>query len=338
MTKYIIFIILVYLSMACSSPITPTNIPAPLVPSTLTLDSTSGTGADAGTATVRATVKNKTALVVPGTTVKFTATAGTLVPSDATTNANGVATVSLKSEPGTSVTVTATAGFASNSIAVALTAAPPKAPLPVPPIPLPPIPPLPVPPVPRPPTTPAPSYGVTLSVSPAVPLVDQPVTFTVTATPLNGAEPATKFSWRFANGSAPVETTTPFVTFEYGATGTFLVSVTASGGVATGTGSLNITVSELIPVVAVSCSVGIHVTFQTTCVATATLNGVAVLSTNIIDTSWDFGEGFPPAAMAGNVSPPYTYLFAATFTVRASVRVVGATKPGVGTTTTTILP
>lgn len=222
----------------------------------------------------------------------------------------------------------------------------PPAPVPVPPAPTPAPTPTPTPtPTPRPPAppaplppTPAPSYSVTLSVSPAIPLVDQPVTFTATATPLNGAQPATKFSWRFASGSAPVETTTPFVTFEYGATGMFLVSVTATGGVATGTGSLSITVSELIPVVSVSCSVGIHVTFQTTCVATATLNGRLLPSTDIIDTSWDFGEGFPSTAMAGNISPPYTYLFAATFTVRATVRVTGATKPGVGTTTTTILP
>lgn len=185
---------------------------------------------------------------------------------------------------------------------------------------------------------PIPSYSVNLTTSPVAPLVGQPVTFTATAVPVNGAVPATSYSWSFASGSAPVPSSAPTITFTYGAKGDFLVSVTAAGAGASGKGFLSITVADAIPVISVNCSTGVHATFQTICVATATMNGAILPSTDIIDTIWDFGEGFPARGMAGNVSPPYTYLFAAMFTVRASVNVVGATGLGIGTTTTTILP
>lgn len=322
-------------TVACSdSPTTATVIsasPSPdlVIPASLSLDSLSG---EAGTAVLQAVVRNKTQAVIPGVTVVFTTAAGTLDPDKATTNDKGIAQSTLKSEPG-SVKVTATVGTLSTSTLVAVQPPPPA---PAPRQPQPPAPPPPPPPPPAP--APAPSYVVNLMVSPAVPLVGQPVTFTATVSPANSAGPATNYSWSFAAGSAPVPSTVPTITFTYGATGDFLVRMTATGAGSSGTGSLFITVGEAIPTITVSCNTGVRATLQTFCVATATMGGALVPSTDIIDTTWDFGEGFPAVAFAGNVSPPHTYLFAATFTVRASVRVVGATGPGIGTTTTTILP
>ena len=198
---------------------------------------------------------------------------------------------------------------------------------------------------PAPPPPPAPSYTVTLAVSPTPVLVGASPTLTATVTRNNGAVAATSFAWDCSGTGALIVTTaitTQSCTYPVAGTITSKVTVTGGAGAtaASGSGSVSVTVSTAIPVVTVNCSTGVHLASASTCVVSATLGTppVVVPSANITSVSWDFGDG-TTVTTPSNLSPSHTYASTNTFTVVASnVIVTGATGPGTGSTTTTIVP
>lgn len=194
---------------------------------------------------------------------------------------------------------------------------------------------------PAPPAPPAPSYTVTVVAAPSALLIGASSTLTATVTQQNSAPAPTSFAWD-CDGNGVAEVTNALTTHScaYPVAGVIVSKVVVSGvGVTAVTGTANVTVTTAIPVVTVSCSTGIHLGAASTCVVSATLGGLVVPSGNITSVSWDFGDGVTTTNTAGNVSPAHTYGSANPFTVSASnVLVVGATGPGSGSTSTTILP
>jgi PKD repeat protein len=128
--------------------------------------------------------------------------------------------------------------------------------------------------------TPLPSYSVSLAAAPASIVATTSTTFTATVTAQNGAPTPTNYAWTFGDGSALVNTAGPSTSHTYLTVNTFSASViaTATGGTPSGTGTIGVTVTPLIPVIAVNCSIGVKVTATSTCIASATLIGAPVPS------------------------------------------------------------
>lgn len=330
----LVVLLVVLTAAACKGPTAPSATPAPppdpTRPASILLDFTTGIRS----AAVRAYVRNDAMAMLPDVVVTFSTNLGALSTEKATTNDKGVAETTVNGEPG-SAKVTASVGTLTGSTLVVLQSAPPPLP---PDVPQPPPPPIPPPP---PPPTPVAGYLVGLVAAPTPALIGIPVTFTATATPVNGAPAATSYAWTFGDGSPLLTTPTASTTYPYASAATFTVRVTATGGTAVGTAFTSVTVVAAIPVVSVNCSTGVHLTTPrtpSTCVAAATLGGVGVPSSDITSVTWDFGDGPPPIIGAGNVSPPHNYPTSASYIVFATATVTGATGPGTGSGTTTILP
>lgn len=313
-------------SCAYHTPVEPTVIilPSPTVPASIALGAVSGTGANAGTATIIAAVQNADGGRIPKTAVDFVADAGTLSVTHVITNDNGEAQTVLTASAAT--TVHATAGSVTRQILAAIQPAPPNYPPAPPPV----IPPPPPPPSPLPP--PAPSYGVTMTPTPNSVVSGGSVTLSATATPQNGAPTPASFAWDCdGNGTVDFTTTTSSQACTYPTVGTFSPKVTVTGGAAVGVGSATVTVTaQPVPVVTVNCNT---VTWPsiTSCNVSATLNGAAVPSSNITNVDWDFGD--TGTATTSNNLAMHAYAAPGTYTVVVSnVTVTGTTAKGSGST------
>jgi hypothetical protein len=225
------------------NPAQPTTVEAPKagVPTRIELAATPGVGAEAGSGTISARVLDAFATALAGQTLTFSVSDGaTLSASSAVTDQSGVARATLTGPPGTGVTIYATVGAVTQHTQIALqTPPPPPAPF------VPPIAPLPVPP--PPPVPPAP-------VMPTVQLTGTPgavgfgggITFTATASSLNG-ETVIAYQWDLdstigleGTTTGPTRTGGPYTTAGvYVAT----VKITTSLG-RTATGTCNYTVTN----------------------------------------------------------------------------------------------
>jgi len=140
-----------------TSPSTLVGQPQAGVPARLELNASPGIGAQGGTGTITARVVDGLAGNVPGVTVTFTVSDGTLDASSAVSDGNGLAKVSITGPTGV-VQVTASTGTLQSKTQLAIQPVPPPA-IPVTPFPAP----QPPPPAPQP-TPPPPPPPVTLSV------------------------------------------------------------------------------------------------------------------------------------------------------------------------------
>ena len=158
---------------------------------------------------------------VGNVTIQLTATAGTLTPAEAVTDAHGYVTVRWSGTQ--DATVTATVGDLVQSVKI-------TAPIPTPPLPAPRPRPEPTPTPAPAPTAPAlPAFVVTLTpAAPSVP-VNQAQAYTAAVTNLQPGETVVSYSWQFEEGSAAAFTTVvPVRSFAYATHGTKRPQVTVT--------------------------------------------------------------------------------------------------------------
>lgn len=201
----------------------------------------------------------------------------------------------------------------------------------------------PPPPPPSPQSAPVPFYSVVLVASPSSVFTGGSSTLTATVTANNGA-PATpsSFAWDCTNdGTVDFTTASTSQACSYPTAGTITAKVTVSNGAAGGTGTTTVTVTTPPPpTVTLNCSTGAKVVppNPSTCVASATVNGVLVPSSRITQVVWTFGDGTPDETSLSNTSAPHQYLSSNTFTVFGTATISGVSGTVTGSTTTTVAP
>jgi PKD repeat protein len=194
---------------------------------------------------------------MPGVSVAFSATAGTLTPGVATTDANGEARSTLTS--GRETTVTATVGSKTATLTLSVDVAP----------------------------------SVTITPPPTI-VEEQPAAFTLTVSASSGALPITQAHIDFGDGTSqslgalPVGTTS--VSHIYGSDGTFTVTLTltdSSGAVST---------QRTVVVVTPAVPIGVSLTYSPAAPAvnqavTFTAATTVPTGVSIERYRWTFGDG-----------------------------------------------
>lgn len=252
--------------------------------------------------TVSAYVQNVHGAPLQGITVRFTSDAGALSPASAVTNADGHAASTLSAS--TDVHVTATVGTLS---ARATVLAPVIPPTPTPP----------TPPVGPTPTPPPPSPSVFLNVS-ASATTGVPLNFNVSSA-------ATGVVWQWSFGDGATAQTTAFNTSHtYTSAGVYAASVAGAG---TPTANATITVTDPVAptpttpapslTVTVGCLAATHAT-ATFCNVSATDQTGAVVTSQLTNVTWDWGDGTPAAAQGVTTSHTYAQGGVYVIGVRAS--------------------
>ncbi len=258
-----LLLVVALLSLGCgSSPTSPTAQPvSPAAQNSLTLSAVTGHGADAGHATVTATLRTPTGAAASDVPVIFDTSTGILSASAVLTIGNGTATTTVTATTATTATLTAIAFGTSASMAVAIEAPPPSPPPPPPPpnppptgpVPPPPIPPstpppspTPTPPVPAPtPPPPAVTVAVSVTASATQIVVGSSSMLHATASVSNGAA-ITSYAWD-CNGDGIVDATTIAPTSStvcvYPTVGTFAATVTAVSGSLSGMAGVTVHVT-----------------------------------------------------------------------------------------------
>ena len=223
--------------------------------------------ASGGTSTITATVFDANDNVLPGVSVNFTTTAGTVSPSTATTNSSGRATTTLTTSAAATVSATAGGGITTApTVQVGVVAAP----------------------------------AVSISGPSAAQTAGQPTTFTVGVTPSTGGGTITDVRVDFGDGNSQdlgtLTGTGISVSHTYSSAGTYVatLSVTDSTGQVTKE-STSVTVTAAVPI-----SITVAVTSPTTTpythpivigfTATVASNG-SVSAPSIDHYSWNFGDG-----------------------------------------------
>lgn len=184
---------------------------------------------------------------------------------------------------------------------------------------------------------PAAAYAVSLSPNPAAAATGANLVLTATVTPI-GAPAVTTWTWDCDTSTLATDAATPTTaTCVYPVAGTFIARVTVVGGGVTGTATTTVTVADPVPVITVVCAQPTPAALTENCHVDATLNGSAVLSSNITSVDWDFGDGTTTTATAGNSAPSHTYASAGPRTIRATnVIVVGTSAKGSGSANVTV--
>lgn len=199
--------------------------------------------------------------------------------------------------------------------------------------------------IPAPPPPPGPSYTVTLAANPSTVIVNETSTLTATATPVNGAGQPESYAWDCnGDGTTDFTTTTNSQTCRYttvSAPGVPTVSrVTVTGGAASGTASVNVTVTAGAPLAAQvtavpsgTLTIGQPVTF------TATLSSTGPVPTSGLTWEWDFdGDSTIDVVSAAHGNPDgqtttYGSAGVKTLKVKATDTATGRTANGTRTVT-----
>lgn len=253
-------------------------------------------GPGGGSAQVVALVRDVSGNALPGTSVAFTTTAGTLSSGVVTTDGNGEARTTLTTARET--TVKATVGAQTGEVTVPVDLAP----------------------------------SVTISVSPPAPVEDQTVTFAITVSPATGGLPITQARIDFGDGTSQqlgALSGSTSVAHVYRNDGTFTVTLTLTdaGG--------NVSTQRTVVVVSAAAPIGVVLAYSpptgnvvgqvVTFTATTTLpSGVFVER-----YEWTFGDG-TSSTTTGNVR---THVYTTPGTRKVTVRAVGTNgSTGIGET------
>lgn len=242
-----------------------------------------------GSSQITATVSDSSGNSLSSVPVTFTTTAGSLSSSVATTGLSGQATVTLTTSREAKVTAavggSGTGAVTPAEITVTLG------------------------------VTPGISFGTT---TPASPVEDQPVTFTLNITPGATSDPFQNVVINFGDGTGdqslgPVNANTS-VSHTFNRSGTF--TVTATGTTANGDTSRAvtiITVSDRAPI-------GVEVSPTTTTAGTSTTYTVTLTpsTTSVRRIDWDFGDGTPDQSTTGR-STSHVYTLPGTYVLEVSV-------------------
>jgi PKD domain len=201
-------------------------------------------------------------------------------------------------------------------------------------------PPNPAPPVPPNPTlpTPGPSLAVTLSASAPTTDIFSAVTFTATATPHNGAGPATSYDWDF-NGDGTLElsgTPSNIENYQYPTIGAMTAIVTAHAGTIVGSGQTIVTVTAPPLAVSISATPAGPYNTATAVTFTATVTSLGPLPSTF-HWDWDLDDDPTPNVIHQGSIPTdsVTYTFSATGTHDIRVKV---TDPATGRSATATRP
>lgn len=265
---------------------------------------------------VTATVLTADGHFVANVAVSFTASAGTLAPAAATTDANGAARVVL-ANAGNAV-VGASAGAIQASLGVLGSIA-------------------------TPPVTPGPGPTPTPTPTPSTPtaILNVATNGTVGASLAFGVSaPALGQTWTWTFGDGASAQTTAFSTgHTYTAPGSYTATVAAPGIVA---GHALITITDPIVVTpapvssfvaTLNCTAAAHGS-PTGCNVTATYNGTTVPSASFTSVAWDFGDGATTVTSTPVVTR--TYAVAGSYTVIANVNAGTFDGPKSATVTKTL--
>lgn len=311
------------LSLGCAdhqfdNPAAPTPAPDPTVPSTLNLDATPGTGDNAGTATITATVRNAAGKPLNAITVGFSVDSGT-IPASAATNVAGVAMVTLNAPAGPAK-VTAKVGSTLSIFSLVAIQPTPAAP----------------PSSPNPPAPPPPP-----------PVVTVPLTVKLTVTPgtagsstlfgISTSGAVTNASWTFGDGASA--TGLPTVTHAYAA-GVYQASVTVGGALGrSASDSVAVVIAAPPPppaapvpaiTVKLGCVDGTSATAvtptPTDCNVSATDQTGAIVTASITQVVWNWGDG--AVQTVNGVLNQRQYLQSGAYTVFVTVTANGLTNTG----------
>jgi PKD repeat protein len=286
--KWLLVGLVACLGMACAykNPATPSTTAAVTsgAPASITLRILEGTGTSVGRDVVTATVLDATGKGVPGQTVTFATSAGTVSPSPVVTDSGGLAQSTLVSAR--AATVTASAG---NVQATAVTSAQPL-------------------------------VSITLSVTPAVTL-GTATPLAVTITRASAAAQVQAVALDFGDGQvialdpATVSTT---VLHTYQSTGTF-TAILAITEAQTGTQQTQTPITVTAPPPVPSLSVTLTVTPPTPAAGTAvTLTAPISYTAGANVWVWNFGDGSTGRTTSSNATI-YTYVSAGTYTAKVTV-------------------
>lgn len=286
--------------VACS--MGPTN-PIPTTPSktvgpatTIALNVVPAVGADAGKASLAATVKDDAGQGIGYTTVIFLTSAGTIDPVRVTTDAMGLAQAQLAAAPGQAVTVTAVSGSATASKSLLMTG------------------------------------GGALTVT----LSADPVAFgapSILKANVVGATYPIFSGWNFGDGQT-TSNSAYAVQHTYGTTGSYTASVSvidALGHIASASTSVVVTPAALTVKIACTSTAAPGVTIP--CNVTATDATGAVVTGQLSSTTFDWGDGTMTTVAGQHGS--HAYLAVGTYIIAATAH-VGATQSGAATTSVTV--
>jgi hypothetical protein len=205
-----------------------------------------------------------------------------------------------------------------------------------PPPPLSPAPPPPPPPTPAP--TPTPAVTVSLAATPDEAETNVVVSFTATATPVNGASPVSSYDWDFGDGTPVTTTPANSNTHAYTVPGEKIAIVTAHAGTIASSAQKTVVIIPRKLFVSLTASpgpytVGMVVTF------TATVTSTGPVPAQL---TWEWDEnadGTPDATVADQPSPQSRNILITATTPATSPRLirVTVTDPPTGRTATTTL-
>lgn len=314
--------------------------PQPGIPSRLELSANPGTGAAAGTGTIRVRVLDAFATALPDQTVAVTASVGELSAADAVTDAKGAAVFTITGPEGAAIVITATVGTIAQKTSIAMQLKPAD-PLPLVPPTFPP--PSPPPPPPPPPTPPIPSYTVTVSASPASLVVNGSATLTASVVLVNGATAPTSYVWDCdANGSFESPTTGNVVACPYTTAGTIKSAVRVTGANASGSGSVDVTVAAAAPLlVSIGAPTPVLVVKDVSNTFRATVTSAGSVPATL-QWEWDDnGDGVYEVIVNGASSPndhAVSYGTAGDKTIKVRVTDLATGRTAIGTRTVTVAP
>lgn len=162
-------------------------------------------------------------------------------------------------------------------------------------------------PTPPPPPPPSPTYLVAASASPTSVVIGDPTTITATAIAQNGAPAATSYQWDCTNdGTIDQTTATPSVQCSYTSAGVKTVGVTARSASAAGSGTTTVTVTNGAPLF-----VGVVASKQDPAIGESVIFTATVTSSGPIPSSFewywdDTSDGVVNAFETGSSPRSYT--------------------------------
>jgi PKD domain len=299
-------VVLTLLGVAGCAYDNPTQPAPPVVnlsaPAQVTVGAAPGTGTQAGTATVSATVQNVNGAGLSNVVVTFVTTRGTIAPAQVATGANGVATATLTASD--TADVTASVGtLTAHTLVVATGGNTP----------------------PTTPTLPVSFLNVSGSGTTGVPLL-----FSVSSSAVGAT-----WNWSFGDG-ANDQSTAFSISHTYGRAGVYVATVSSTAATSS-SATITVTDPTNVPtpthsgfVASMTCPVS--ATLTQACNVAVTVDGSPLPSGSITNVTWDWGDGKTDPNLTSPVKT-HTYDNAGTYTVFASV--TGAPPLGNPQTATT---
>jgi PKD repeat protein len=256
-------------------------------------------GANGGSVQLIATVRDESGNPIAGVPVTFATTAGQIAAASVNTDANGEARTTLTTTR--EANVTARAGSQEATATVTVQAAP----------------------------------TIAVTVTPATPVVGQPVTFAIEVTPATNGNPIQSMTIDFGDGQRRTigSSGTTSVAHVYSKTGTYTVTITARD--TAGQDSSQVTIIAVQPPAPIAVDVTVSTTTLTAGMPVAfAADATAAEGTAVARYEWTFGDNSGTQITTG---PNASHVYASAGSYVVSVRVTGTDgSEGIGQTAVTV--